>query len=147
MVILDDLPLTAFLETAAHEYAHHWQIQGNPELHDLAAIEGFAQWTASQWLIRNKLYSSNARLAQAPGPIYGDGYRTIKQYADINGSAVLLRDILRMRGGRVDLDKPLSNNDSAAVPSPSPSMAVATPALTSHRFAAGDRSVEAVNRA
>lgn len=103
IAILDGLPKAAFLETAAHEYAHHWQIQANPGLQDLRAIEGFAQWSAGEWLIRNKLYSSNARLAKVKSPVYGEGYRIMKQYADAKGAPAMVRDILRVRGDHVSV--------------------------------------------
>ena len=47
--------------------------------------------------MRNKIYSAYGKLERNPDPIYGDGYRLIKRYAAKNGTAALMRDILRFR--------------------------------------------------
>jgi hypothetical protein len=137
IAILSGLPRAAFLETAAHEYAHHWQCERNPELHNLQMIEGFAQWAAAQWLVRNKLYSTRARIENDTRPIYGVGYRKIARYAGENGVAALLRDILLARGDKDLLPvadayistRPLLESpiEATTAPSPIPAAEVAAP--------------------
>jgi hypothetical protein len=94
IAVLQGLPEAAFLETAAHEYAHHWQIQNNRAMTDLRMIEGFATWVSTRWLIKNKFYSSSARIEKSTDPIYGGGFRIVNRYAEDKGAPALLRDIL-----------------------------------------------------
>jgi hypothetical protein len=93
IILLKDLPATAFLETAAHEYAHFWQSQVNPNMHDPELMEGFAQWVASKWLLKNQLFSSYAKL-EARQDVYGTGYQKmmdVERKSGVEGVFALIK--------------------------------------------------------
>lgn len=101
IAILSDLPRTAFLETAAHECAHLWQHERNPWLKDKQTVEGFAQWVAAKWLLRQGLESAHARLESNDDPVYGSGFHKIRARED-RADAAAVFDYVRdhQRDGR-----------------------------------------------
>lgn len=78
--ILSELPQSAFMETVAHEYAHLWQFEQNPDLENNQIREGFAQWAAAKWLLHNRMETAHSRLEARDDLIYGAGYRKIQLY-------------------------------------------------------------------
>jgi ribosomal protein S27AE len=49
--LLYGIPRLLFRTTVAHEYAHAWQGENCPLLHDKFLIEGFAEWVAYRHLV------------------------------------------------------------------------------------------------
>ncbi|MBN1867918.1 hypothetical protein JW916_11575 [Candidatus Sumerlaeota bacterium] len=116
ILILDHLPVTAFLETAAHEYAHLWEFENGVDLTDQVLAEGFAQWVASKWLLKNRLNAAHARLAKRTDPVYGAGYRRIAEYERLNGTMGTIAWVLG-KGRSSRRTNPLATPDfSRAVP-------------------------------
>lgn len=68
------LPRTIFLQVAAHEYAHAWQGENCPLLHDPLVREGFAEWVAYKTLESFALDKQRARMLQR-ADVYGEGLR------------------------------------------------------------------------
>jgi hypothetical protein len=67
-----------FLEVAAHELGHDWMQEYYPRINDLAIKEGWAQYVA--WRV-NTIYKQkglNTLLENNKDPIYGDGFRMIR---------------------------------------------------------------------
>ncbi|HBF35397.1 TPA: hypothetical protein DDW35_12620 [Candidatus Sumerlaeota bacterium] len=90
IVILTDLPRSAFYETVAHEYAHLWQYEQNPYCTELKINEGFAQWAAAQWLKKKELFATLARLEARADENYGTGYQYFKEIANAQGGLGVL---------------------------------------------------------
>ncbi len=82
ILIMSDLPPAAFLETFAHEYAHLWQFERNPELDDAYLCEGFAQWVAAKLLENKGLDAALAKLRKRTDGTYGKGYHRMVQYEE-----------------------------------------------------------------
>jgi hypothetical protein len=78
------LPRMLFLQVAAHEYAHAWQGENIPTLHNGLMHEGFAEWVAysvlgfygyrrgqERMLLRQDLYGQGLRWALDQEAAYG----------------------------------------------------------------------------
>ncbi len=94
ILILSDLPVTAFLETVAHEYAHLWQYTVNPHLSDERLREGFAQWVAAKWLAHCQLERPLRRLADRTDDPYGTGYQMVAQWETRHGARYLFEQVI-----------------------------------------------------
>ena len=81
--ILDNMPRGKFIDTAAHELAHHWQYHEYPFLKrdPLKIPEGFAEYAAS---LVNQAYGQpeyNIRKEKRRDFIYGAGYKLYRKIA------------------------------------------------------------------
>lgn len=87
--ILDSLPKAQFIEVAAHEAAHDWL---NHHTKDVPPLwnEGFAEYIASLVNKQHGNSSRNLRMEENEDPVYGAGYRTVRDYAEKHGFAALL---------------------------------------------------------
>ena len=110
ILIISDLPKSAFLETAAHEYAHLWQMTRNPDLEDMEMIEGFAQWTAAKWLKHKRYYSEHAAIETRSDPLYGKGYQKLKSFEHRYG----YRGVLRLVVSQNRKDRPVGKSASTS---------------------------------
>ncbi|HPN84922.1 MAG TPA: hypothetical protein PK821_06255, partial [Victivallales bacterium] len=84
--MLSNMSRRKFIEVSAHELAHDWMQANYPDIDDLAVKEGWAQYVA--WQI-NSIYGHgglNNLLEANKDPIYGDGFRMIKEIADNSSS-------------------------------------------------------------
>ncbi len=90
------LPEMEFGATVAHEFMHAWIAQnGFPRL-DRAVEEGLCQVVAYRWLrdqpdsraslVRNSIDNN-------PDPVYGDGFRTVKQAVKRHGMNAVLATV------------------------------------------------------
>jgi len=68
------LPRMLFLQVAAHEYAHAWQGENCPILHDVLVHEGFAEWVAYH-LIGYYGYRNGQERMLARQDNYGQGLK------------------------------------------------------------------------
>jgi hypothetical protein len=74
MYLLSGLPQILLIQVAAHEWAHAWQGENCPLLHDPLVREGFAEWVAYKALQVLGAVKKMALMAQQNG-VYGDGLR------------------------------------------------------------------------
>lgn len=80
--LLYGLPIEMIYETAAHEYAHGWQVENCPPNQSLELKEGFAQWAAAQILKVKGFDAALEKLEDRDDPHYGRGYKRFKQVED-----------------------------------------------------------------
>ena len=97
MFLLSDLPRRSFIDTAAHELAHHWQYHRYPFLRKspLSLAEGFAEYAASRI---NSVYGQaemNRRKELNPDPVYGGGYREFRALAEKGGLHAVFEHLRR----------------------------------------------------
>ncbi len=95
--ILDRLPPGRFVETAAHEVAHDWMRHNAPGVRDELLREGFAEYVASQVNLAEGRSGLNRRMEQNPDPVYGAGYRAVRDAVKELGFERVLEN-LRSRG-------------------------------------------------
>lgn len=72
MYALSGLPQILFIQTVAHEWAHAWQGENCPLLHDPLVREGFAEWAAYKTLHALGAIKKTAFMEQQDG-LYGQG--------------------------------------------------------------------------
>jgi hypothetical protein len=87
---LTGLPEKKLQEVAAHELAHDWMQENFPAIEDDLIREGWAEYIASEV---NKLLGHekmNLRMEKNSDPVYGNGYRMIRNFVDENGINALL---------------------------------------------------------
>lgn len=76
--LLYGLPREMLYETAAHEWAHAWQVENAPRDQSLELKEGFAQWVAAQ-ILRVKGFENALKKLEARNDYpYGTGYRRFR---------------------------------------------------------------------
>lgn len=76
--LLYGLPAEMLYETAAHEWAHAWQIENAPPNQSLLLKEGFAQWVAAQILRIKGFEQGLVKLEARNDYPYGRGYKRFK---------------------------------------------------------------------
>jgi hypothetical protein len=82
--ILDGLPEIVFMAVAAHELMHVWQYTYAPLNSDPAFYEGNCNYASYLLLRRTQNKQAEymiGNLAQNDDPIYGEGYRRVKDFA------------------------------------------------------------------
>jgi hypothetical protein len=72
MYVLYGLPQILFIQTVAHEWAHAWQGENCPLLHDPLVREGFAEWAAYKMLQALGANKKTALMERQDG-LYGQG--------------------------------------------------------------------------
>lgn len=72
LYVQSGLPRKLFLQVAAHEYAHAWQGENCPILHDPLIHEGFAEWVAYH-VIGQFGYPDSQMKMKARDDLYGRG--------------------------------------------------------------------------
>jgi hypothetical protein len=72
--ILSGLPQIVFIHTVAHEWAHVWQGENCPLLHNELVREGFAEWAAHKTLELMGAVKRLQSLIEREG-LYGEGLR------------------------------------------------------------------------
>ena len=83
--VLSGLPRERMEYVMAHELGHDWLVTHFPGIRDMAVKEGFAEYVG--WLY-NKLHKRdylNKRIEANTDPVYGQGFRMIKDIADKRG--------------------------------------------------------------
>jgi endogenous inhibitor of DNA gyrase (YacG/DUF329 family) len=88
--LLTGLPEKKLQEVAAHELGHDWMQENFPNIDDDLIREGWAEYVASEV---NKLLGHekmNLRMEKNSDPVYGQGYRMIRNYVDEKGINALL---------------------------------------------------------
>lgn len=93
--LLDHLPRERFIEVAAHELAHDWQHHAAPELSDPVRREGFAEYVASRINLKHNRAALNSRMEQNADPVYGGGYRMIRDLARQKGWQAVVEELKR----------------------------------------------------
>jgi len=91
---LSGLPEDFMHGIIAHELMHTWQHENGVDDISLRLREGSANWVSS--LIYNRMHTARgqfflAGLENSKDPVYGDGYRELRTYADRNGVDAVLR--------------------------------------------------------
>ena len=77
----------------AHELMHAWQHENGVDEISLKLREGSANWVSS--LVYNRMHTQRGQffisgLENSKDPVYGEGYREIRHYADKNGVQAVL---------------------------------------------------------
>lgn len=83
--VLNGLPRERMEYVMAHELGHDWLVTHFPGIRDMQVKEGFAEYVG--WLY-NKLHNRdylNKRIEANTDPVYGQGFRMIKDIADKKG--------------------------------------------------------------
>lgn len=95
--LLSDLPRRNFIDTAAHELAHHWQYHQYPFLRKvpLDLAEGFAEYAASRMDLVYRQPEMNRRKENNPDPVYGGGYRKFRAMAEKGGPRAVFEHLKR----------------------------------------------------
>lgn len=91
ILLLTHLSLAKLREVVAHELAHEWMQERYPNLDDLTLKEGWAEYVAAQVNVRYGQEAMNRRMENNSDPVYGDGYRLVKQLAEQEGMDGLSR--------------------------------------------------------
>ena len=94
--ILSGVPESWCWETVAHEFAHAWQSEKNPNLRDHVWIEGFAQWAAERVLVWRGEEEQAQRLRNRKDD-YGEAYRAINHLETAIGKRSLIRNLRNHR--------------------------------------------------
>lgn len=97
--ILEGLPLTEFKAVLAHELLHVWLIENGIDLPD-KETEGFCNLGAMLVNQNENTAFSKVLLSQLetnPDPVYGDGYRHMKNKLDLLNWSGLIRELLSGR--------------------------------------------------
>lgn len=92
------LPFEAFAMTVGHEAGHAWLVQRGAKIQHSLVEEGFCNTISAAWAKQHGTDLAlrlRAALALDPDPVYGDGYR-------------LVRDSMRRHGVRQVVDQLLS---------------------------------------
>lgn len=95
--VLDNLPRGRFIETAAHEIAHDWMKHYAPQVESEVLREGFAEYIASLVNQAGGRPELNRRMELNPDPVYGGGYRAVRDAVRELGLPAVLQN-LRSRG-------------------------------------------------
>lgn len=77
--MLYGLTESAFQGIAAHEYTHAWQAENCPSDQTKMLIEGFARWIQYQTYKRIRDFISMKEIEKDDDPIYGAGFKKIKE--------------------------------------------------------------------
>ena len=88
--ILDGMSPCLFKETLAHECGHVWLNDRNSRLNrsGIQEVEGFCNLLAYKVLLfefSEESKTTRQNMLDNPDPIYGDGFRMMKQRADMEG--------------------------------------------------------------
>jgi hypothetical protein len=89
--LLSGLPRTDFQAVTAHEYTHAWQSENCPPDQELILIEGFASWIEYQVYRKFGGMAGAKRIEESEDPIYGKGYREVREIAKEQGFVGLIR--------------------------------------------------------
>lgn len=84
-------------ETVAHEFAHAWQSEKNPDLTDPVWIEGFAQW-AAELVLHWRGETAVLERLRLRDDFYGQAYRAVSHVETMRGKDAVLRAVLTMKG-------------------------------------------------
>lgn len=84
-------------ETVAHEFAHAWQSEKNPDLTDPVWIEGFAQW-AAELVLHWRGETQVLERLRLRNDFYGQAYRAVSHVETMRGKDAVLRAVLTMKG-------------------------------------------------
>lgn len=76
--VLDQLPRVKLAEVLAHELAHDYMQRRWPYIRDEKLKEGFAEAVAAEYNRLAGRASWNVRMERNPDPVYGDGYRMVR---------------------------------------------------------------------
>ncbi len=93
IVLLDHLPRVKMAEVMAHELAHDYMQRRWPYIADQKIKEGFAETVAAEY---NRLTGQsvwNYRMEKNPDPVYGDGYRVIREWQKRGGWPEVARQL------------------------------------------------------
>ena len=80
------LPRLLFLQVTAHEYAHAWQGENCPVIHDSTMHEGFAEWLAYH-VIGFLGYTNGQQRMSRREDLYGKGLRLVLQIENVSGTS------------------------------------------------------------
>jgi hypothetical protein len=89
MYLLTGLPQILLIQVAAHEWAHAWEGENCPLLHDQLVREGFAEWVAYKTLQALGAVKKMALMERRNG-LYGDGLRKMLALEQQGGVAGVL---------------------------------------------------------
>lgn len=84
ILILNGLAPDFFRGVGAHELAHDWMQENLPHIDDPQIREGFAEFVSWAYAKEEKLERIPWRMEQNTDPVYGDGFRKVR---DLMGSA------------------------------------------------------------
>ena len=84
ILILKGLPPDFFRSVGAHELAHDWMEETLPHIEEPSVREGFAEYVSWLYSKKEKLDRIPWRMEQNTDPIYGDGFRQVR---DMMGDA------------------------------------------------------------
>jgi hypothetical protein len=92
--ILYGLPEKRLMEVAAHELAHDWMRINLPRIKAPIFEEGFAEYVA--WLVNDRFghLEIKKRIEENNDPIYGDGFKMMRDLAERHGGLDGLIDYL-----------------------------------------------------
>ena len=88
--VLDFLPRKQMEYIMAHELAHDWMAVRYPGIREDWIREGFAEYIAWRYNRHMNRPEINRRLENNPDPVYGDGFRRIRDLVENNGSDGLM---------------------------------------------------------
>jgi hypothetical protein len=92
--LLNGMPRAQMAATAAHELMHVWQFRNSKLRQDPALSEGSCNFAS--YLVLRRIGGQDADyvidgMLTDPDPIYGEGFRRVKTYAEKNGIPAWLR--------------------------------------------------------
>lgn len=82
IIVMDSLPRWKAAEVIAHELAHDYMRHRWHFIRDLKLNEGFAEFIAAEYNFLTGHGKWNYRMENSKDPIYGDGYRMFRQWAE-----------------------------------------------------------------
>ena len=94
--VYDHLPTERFMETVAHELGHDWCLHQFGRIASNQISEGVAEYVASRFNEAMGWARNNRRMESNTDPVYGAGYRLIRDIAQRNGEAGLAAWLKKM---------------------------------------------------
>lgn len=94
ILLINEMPRAALVETVAHELAHVWQNGKIPGNQRLVVKEGFAQWVASK-VLEAFGCGQALRVLREREDLYGQGYRLIQAMEENNGPSAVIDFVKR----------------------------------------------------
>ena len=83
--VLDHLPVKQMEYVMAHEIAHDWMAVHYPGIREEWIREGFAEYIAWRYNQHKKRPELNLRIESNTDPVYGEGFRRIRELVKNNG--------------------------------------------------------------
>lgn len=91
ILVLDTLPAERLVEIYAHELTHDFLLHKYRGLADQVWVEGVCEYVSASMNVLLKKPEKNVRFIYNPDPVYGNGFRQVRDYVEQHSWAGLLK--------------------------------------------------------